>query len=77
MTYCTPALKTGPWGHTTYSTTTMKDDKVNYVSEEGLATASSSVDEGKLFTSDDTLLMSMGKKPELRRVYNFWTCKSF
>lgn len=22
---------------------------------------------------DDTLLMSMGKKPELKRVYNFWT----
>ncbi|KAF2119073.1 amino acid permease-domain-containing protein [Lophiotrema nucula] len=24
-------------------------------------------------TSDDALLLSMGKKPELKRVYNFWT----
>jgi hypothetical protein len=23
--------------------------------------------------SDDALLMSMGKEPELKRVYNFWT----
>ena len=25
-------------------------------------------------TSDDALLLAMGKKPELKRVYNFWTC---
>jgi hypothetical protein len=24
-------------------------------------------------STDDALLMSMGKKPELKRVYNFWT----
>jgi len=24
--------------------------------------------------SDDALLMSMGKAPQLKRVYNFWTC---
>jgi hypothetical protein len=25
--------------------------------------------------SDDALLVSLGKTPELKRVYNFWTCK--
>jgi hypothetical protein len=25
--------------------------------------------------SDDALLASLGKTPELKRVYNFWTCK--
>jgi choline transport protein len=29
--------------------------------------------EAKSVSSDDALLMSMGKTPELRRVYNFWT----
>jgi len=27
--------------------------------------------------SDDTYLMTLGKKPELKRVYNFWTRKSW
>ncbi len=31
------------------------------------------MEEAKSVNSDDALLMSMGKKPELRRVYNFWT----
>jgi choline transport protein len=30
--------------------------------------------DGTFVSSDDALLMSMGKKPELKRVYNFWTC---
>ena len=29
----------------------------------------------KLVSGDDALLMSMGKAPELKRVYNFWTCE--
>lgn len=32
-----------------------------------------SIEEAKSFHSDDALLVSMGKKPELKRVYNFWT----
>lgn len=27
-------------------------------------------------SEDDARLLAMGKKPELRRVYNFWSCKS-
>lgn len=37
-------------------------------------TYSGSVEDLKSVSSDDALLMSMGKKPELKRVYNFWTC---
>lgn len=33
----------------------------------------SSLEEAVSVNSDDALLMSMGKKPELKRVYNFWT----
>jgi len=33
----------------------------------------SSLEETASVNSDDALLMSMGKKPELKRVYNFWT----
>jgi hypothetical protein len=29
--------------------------------------------DGSSVSGDDALLMSMGKKPELKRVYNFWT----
>ncbi|RVX66689.1 hypothetical protein B0A52_09502 [Exophiala mesophila] len=32
-----------------------------------------SLEDVKSVSSDDALLMSMGKKPELKRVYNFWT----
>ena len=32
-----------------------------------------STEDGVSVNSDDALLMSMGKKPELKRVYNFWT----
>jgi hypothetical protein len=48
----------------------MKDEDISvslgpaYGSEEG---------DTKSVGSDDALLMSMGKKPELKRVYNFWT----
>ncbi|KAF2835840.1 amino acid transporter [Patellaria atrata CBS 101060] len=38
-----------------------------YVDEKALSDDAISV------TSDDALLMSMGKKPELKRMYNFWT----
>lgn len=34
-----------------------------------------SLEDVKSVSSDDALLMSMGKKPELKRVYNFWTRK--
>ena len=39
----------------------------------GTLEASISVGETKSISSDDALLMSMGKKAELKRVYNFWT----
>lgn len=48
----------------------MKNEDINislgpaYGSEEG---------DVKYIGSDDALLISMGKKPELKRVYNFWT----
>jgi hypothetical protein len=53
----------------------MKDEKIDYVAED-LDTTMSALEEetAKSISSDDALLMSMGKKPELRRVYNFWTC---
>lgn len=28
-------------------------------------------------SDDDARLLAMGKKPELRRVYNFWSCMCF
>lgn len=40
---------------------------VDTSSSDDLATELASVN------SDDALLMSMGKVPELKRVYNFWT----
>lgn len=52
----------------------MEDKKTNCVAED--LTATVSVEEAKSINSDDALLMAMGKKPELKRVYNFWTCKS-
>lgn len=48
----------------------MKDEKLNSSTDEVGS-------DGDLvsMSNDDALLMSMGKKPELRRVYNFWTCR--
>ncbi len=31
----------------------------------------------KILDPDDAQLIAMGKKPELQRVYNTWTCKPF
>lgn len=39
----------------------------------GAIDKTSSLEEAISVTSDDALLMSMGKKPELKRIYNFWT----
>ncbi|EXJ58425.1 hypothetical protein A1O7_05850 [Cladophialophora yegresii CBS 114405] len=49
----------------------MKDTGFETVTEDldNMAT----LEEAKSINSDDALLMSMGKKPELKRVYNFWT----
>ena len=52
----------------------MKDEEIEYVAQDLNQTLS--VEDAKSINSDDALLMSMGKKPELRRVYNFWTCTS-
>jgi hypothetical protein len=52
----------------------MKDEEIEYAAQDLNQTLS--VDEAKSINSDDALLLSMGKKPELRRVYNFWTCMS-
>ncbi|OAL27770.1 hypothetical protein AYO22_03312 [Fonsecaea multimorphosa] len=49
----------------------MMDSKVEYVAED--LDATTTLEDAKSVGSDDALLMSMGKKPELRRVYNFWT----
>jgi choline transport protein len=49
----------------------MKEDAIETVAEDA---ASGSLEDLKSVSSDDALLMSMGKKPELKRVYNFWTC---
>lgn len=49
----------------------MGEEKTQYVSED--LDPSLSLEDAKSISSDDALLMSMGKKPELRRVYNFWT----
>jgi 3-dehydroquinate dehydratase len=53
----------------------MKDDKIGAMeaSASDLDQTMSALEEAKSVNSDDALLMSMGKKPELRRVYNFWT----
>jgi hypothetical protein len=51
----------------------MTDEKIDYVGED--LAASPTLEDAKSVNSDDALLMSMGKKPELKRVYNFWTCK--
>jgi hypothetical protein len=40
-----------------------------------IETAVGTLDEWKSISSDDAVLLSMGKKPELKRVYNFWTCE--
>jgi choline transport protein len=50
----------------------MKEDRsVSAVAEEiGIVISK----DGTSVSGDDVLLMSMGKKPELKRVYNFWTC---
>ena len=48
----------------------MKGDSINVL--DGDITEISD-GEAKSVNSDDALLMSMGKTPELRRVYNFWT----
>lgn len=32
-------------------------------------------DTKKTLSGDDARLLAMGKKPELRRVYNTWTCQ--
>jgi hypothetical protein len=50
----------------------MKEDRsVSTVTEE-IGTVITK--DGTPVSNDDVLLMSMGKKPELKRVYNFWTC---
>ena len=51
---------------------TMGNEKVEFVAADLDTTVS--LEEAKSISSDDALLMSMGKKPELKRVYNFWTC---
>ena len=48
----------------------MKEDSITMAAEG----REDSLEELKQVSSDDALLMAMGKKPELRRVYNFWTC---
>ncbi|OAL24488.1 hypothetical protein AYO20_10646 [Fonsecaea nubica] len=53
----------------------MKDETIEYVAED--LDATTTLEEAKSINSDDALLMSMGKKPELRRVYNFWTLCSY
>jgi len=51
----------------------MKDEKTEYVTDDVDVVA----EEAKSVSSDDALLISMGKKPELKRVYNFWTRRCF
>jgi choline transport protein len=48
----------------------MKEDSITVLDRD---LSDSSDGEAKSISSDDMLLMSMGKKPELKRVYNFWT----
>lgn len=49
----------------------MKDEDISYA----LDGVDSGSDDAVSVNSDNALLMSMGKKPELKRVYNFWTCE--
>lgn len=45
--------------------------------EEEIRPAEIAVDElgeKSSISNDDALLISMGKAPQLKRVYNFWTC---
>ena len=51
----------------------MGEDTIETVEKIGYG---SDVEELKSINSDDALLASMGKAPELKRVYNFWTCSS-
>jgi len=51
----------------------MKEDDPIAVFKTDIAEISDS--EAVSVSTDDALLMSMGKKPELKRVYNFWTRK--
>lgn len=51
----------------------MGNDEIKTASEDLDPTMS--LEDAKSINSDDALLMSMGKKPELKRVYNFWTRK--
>jgi hypothetical protein len=51
----------------------MKEDNPIAVFKTDIAEISDS--EAVSVNTDDALLMSMGKKPELKRVYNFWTRK--
>ena len=48
----------------------MKEDSITVLDGD---VAEISDGEAKSVSSDDALLMSIGKTPELRRVYNFWT----
>jgi choline transport protein len=51
---------------------------LNYVEDAkgpGIETSIGAMDECKSISSDDAVLLAMGKKPELKRVYNFWTCQ--
>lgn len=50
----------------------MKDDTIETV--DPADTGLGSLEDLKSISSDDALLISMGKAPELKRVYNFWTC---
>lgn len=50
----------------------MKDDTIETV--DTADTGLGSLEDLKSISSDDALLISMGKAPELKRVYNFWTC---
>lgn len=49
----------------------MGNEVINIASDDLDPTMS--IDDAKSVNSDDALLMSMGKKPELKRIYNFWT----
>jgi hypothetical protein len=49
----------------------MKDYTIETV--DTADTGLGSLEDLKSINSDDALLISMGKAPELRRVYNFWT----
>lgn len=49
----------------------MGNEVINVASDDLDPTMS--IDDAKSVNSDDALLMSMGKKPELKRIYNFWT----